>query len=156
MRLLAQPRVLLAGCFLGFCSDIRTLGPASGLLVAVYFLYKAGAKAIPYLLEYLGVGALTIYVFWPYLWSAPLNRFLSSLSEAADFPWKGNILFAGNSLHPGKPACQLSAGPVHFAVYRDSHGVDCGRAHPGSFLPGPESQPCAWICFCWGFGSSLR
>jgi hypothetical protein len=90
-----QRRVLLAGCFLGFCSDIRTLGPASGLLVAVYFLYKAGRKAIPYLLEYLGTGALVTYIFWPYLWSNPVGHYLASLSEAADFPFIGNIIFAG-------------------------------------------------------------
>jgi hypothetical protein len=111
-RLLAQPRVLLAGCFLGFCSDIRTLGPASGLLVAVYCLYKSGRKAIPYLLEYLGVGALTIYVFWPYLWNDPFNRFWSSLTEAADFPWAGHIMFAGNIYSQGnQPASYL---PVLF------------------------------------------
>ncbi len=107
-------RVLLAGCFLGFCSDIRTLGPASGLLVAVYFLYKAGRKAIPYLVEYLGVGALTIYVFWPYLWQNPLSRYISSISEAADFPWNGNILFAGKLYTTGnQPTSYL---PVLFTL----------------------------------------
>jgi hypothetical protein len=112
VRWLVQLRVLLAGCFLGFCSDIRTLGPASGLLVAIYFLYKSGRKAIPFLLEYLGVGALTIYIFWPYLWKAPFTRFLLSLSEAADFPWIGNILFAGKFYPQGnQPASYL---PVLF------------------------------------------
>ncbi len=96
VRFLAQPRVWLAGCFLGFCSDIRTLGPASGLLVGVYFVSKAGRKAIPVLLEYLGIGALTIYLFWPNLWNAPLQNYLSSLSLAADYPMAGNLLFAGN------------------------------------------------------------
>jgi len=96
LRFLAQPRVWLAGCFLGFSSDIRTLGPASGLLVAVYFLSKAGRKAILVLLEYLGVGTLTIYLFWPYLWNAPLKDYLSSLSQTADYPMIGNLLFGGN------------------------------------------------------------
>jgi hypothetical protein len=114
VRLPAQPRVLLAGCFLGFCSDIRTLGPASGLLVAIYFLYKSGRKAILFLLEYLGVGALTIYVFWPYLWKEPFNRFWSSLSEAAEFPWIGQIMFAGKIYSQGnQPASYL---PVLFTL----------------------------------------
>jgi hypothetical protein len=105
-----QQRVLLAGCFLGFCSDIRTLGPASGLLVAVYFLYKAGRKAIPYLLEYLGTGALVIYIFWPYLWKNPVINYISSLSEASDFPYIGNIIFAGNIYpHGHLPAYYLPA-----------------------------------------------
>ncbi len=96
LRFLYQPRVWLAGCFLGLCSDIRTLGPASGLLVGVYFVSKAGRKAIPVLLEYLGIGALTIYLFWPNLWNAPLQNYLSSLSQTADYPMVGNLLFVGN------------------------------------------------------------
>ena len=105
-----QPRLLLAACFLGFVSDIRTLGPASGLLVAVYFLYKGGRKAIPYLVEYLGAGAVVIFVFWPNLWHNPLGGYLSSLTEAADFPWVGNILFAGNKYAQGQqPAYFLPA-----------------------------------------------
>jgi hypothetical protein len=90
-----QSRLLLAACFLGFASDIRTLGPASGMLVGVYFLYKGGRKTIPYLLEYLASGALIIYVFWPYLWNNPLGHYLSSLHEATDFPWEGHVFFAG-------------------------------------------------------------
>jgi hypothetical protein len=105
-----KPRVLLAGCFLGFCSDIRTLGPAAGLLVVVYFLYKTGRKAIPHLLEYLAIGAVTIYVFWPYLWQNPLSRYISSLSEAADFPYIGRIVFAGTIYPHGQlPAYYLPA-----------------------------------------------
>ena len=105
-----KPQVLLAGCFLGFCSDIRTLGPASGLLVVVYFLYKAGRKAIPFLVGYLVSGAVIIYVFWPYLWQNPLSRYLSSLSEAADFPYIGNIVFAGKVYsHGQQPAYFLPA-----------------------------------------------
>jgi len=114
VRLLAQPRVLLAGCFLGFCSDIRSLGPASGLLVAIYFLYKSGRKAVPFLLEYLGAGALTIYVFWPFLWKEPFNHYWSSLSEAAEFPWSGLIMFAGKIYSQGnQPASYL---PVLFTL----------------------------------------
>ncbi len=106
--------LLLAGCFLGFCSDIRTLGPASGLLVAVYFLYKARRKAIPYLLEYLVVGALTILIFWPYLWQNPISHYISSLSEAADFPYIGSVIFAGNIYPHGQlPFYYL---PVLFAI----------------------------------------
>jgi hypothetical protein len=90
-----QPRLLLAACFLGFASDIRTLGPASGMLVAVYFLAKAGRRAVPYLLEYGAAALVVIYVFWPNLWRNPLGGYLASVSVAADFPWVGNIIFAG-------------------------------------------------------------
>lgn len=96
-----QPRVLLAGIFLGFTSDIRTLGPASGLLVAAYFIYKAGRKSIPFIIEYLGIGMLVAFIFWPYLWQNPLANYLSSLSTAADYPWEGPVIFAGQKYLAG-------------------------------------------------------
>lgn len=101
LHLRLQSRVLLAGLFLGLCSDIRTLGPASGLLVAAYFFVKAGIKAIPVLLQYLAIGALTIYFFWPDLWKAPIQNYLFSLSQASKYPWNSNIQFAGRIYTPG-------------------------------------------------------
>lgn len=92
-----QSRLLLAGCLLGFASDIRTLGPASGLLVGIFFLYKGGRKVIPYVLEYLAIGAIVVYIFWPNLWKNPLGGYLASFTQASDFPFNGSILFAGHS-----------------------------------------------------------
>jgi hypothetical protein len=66
-----QLQLLLAGCFLGFASDIRTLGPASGILIGLYFLYKGRSKVIPYILEYMVIGVGVIYIFWPNLWKIP-------------------------------------------------------------------------------------
>jgi hypothetical protein len=91
-----QLQLLLAGCFLGFASDIRTLGPASGILIGLYFLYKGRSRVIPYILEYMAIGVGVIYIFWPNLWKNPITGYLASLSEASDFPFNGSILFAGN------------------------------------------------------------
>jgi len=88
-------QTLTAGCFLGFASAIRTLGPATGILVAVYFLVKGGWKAVPTLIKYLAAGALTTFFFWPYLWSSPFNHYLTSLNAAANYNWERNVLFAG-------------------------------------------------------------
>ncbi len=92
-----QFRILIAGCMLGFASDIRTLGPAAGLLVVIYFLYKGGRKVISYVLEYLVLSGIVIYIFWPYLWKNPIANYLSSLTQASEFPYAGKILFAGNT-----------------------------------------------------------
>jgi hypothetical protein len=98
LRYLAQTRLLLAACFLGFCSAIRTLGPASGLLVAVYFLFRSGRKALPALLAYLAGGSLVTILFWPYLWNAPISHFLAALSQAAEFGWNETLIFSGQLL----------------------------------------------------------
>jgi hypothetical protein len=93
-------RSIVAGCFLGFCSAIRTLGPASGLLVGIYNTFKGRYRAFPVLVKYLSVGALTIYLCWPYLWQAPLHNFIDSFAKAAEYPWKGTVLFAGKLYTP--------------------------------------------------------
>ena len=107
-------RVLLAAAFLGFCSDIRSLGIASGALIAVYFWIKNGRKSLPFLLEYLGAGALTLYIFWPYLWNQPGKSFLETLTKSADFSWKGTLLFGGQVYaNKGQPDSYL---PTLFSI----------------------------------------
>ncbi len=55
---------------------------------------------MPALLVYGAVGALTMYLTWPYLWGAPLRNVLQSLSVASEFPWEGKVLFNGVEYAP--------------------------------------------------------
>jgi hypothetical protein len=87
--------VAAAGIILGMCTSIRILGPASGMLVGLYFLLKCKWKAVPVLLGYFGIAMLVTYLTWPYLWGAPIQNLLRSLMVASDFPWGGKVLFAG-------------------------------------------------------------
>jgi hypothetical protein len=48
-------------------------------------------------MEYLAIGAVVTYIFWPNLWKNPITGYLASLSQASDFPHYGWILFAGNT-----------------------------------------------------------
>ena len=89
-----------AGILLGFASSIRILGPASGILVSLYFLYKKRTKAIPPIFLYALIGIVTMYLTWPNLWGTPLSKFLRSSSVAANFPWEGKVLFAGMEYAP--------------------------------------------------------
>jgi len=91
----ADRRTVLAALFLGFVAAIRALGPASGLLVAVYALSKSGRRALPALLAYFILACLVTYAAWPGLWRAPVRGYLSAIGEASDFPWDGKVLFAG-------------------------------------------------------------
>ena len=93
-------QTIFAGFFLGFSSAIRVLGPASGLLVGVYFMLKSGRKAISTLLLYFCIGAMVTYLTWPGLWDAPLKNYISSLNQASDFSWPGKVYFNGNQYSP--------------------------------------------------------
>jgi hypothetical protein len=90
-----QPHLLLASCFLGFACDIRTLGPASGGLVAAYFLIRSKLKSLPILLVYGAIGGVVAYLFWPFLWESPLQNYFSSFTTASSFFWRGLVLFKG-------------------------------------------------------------
>jgi len=92
---LTDRRVLLAGLFLGFSSSIRQLGPAAGLLIGLYFLGRAGRRALPVLVAYFAIAILVTYATWPRLWGAPLSGYLQAVDSASDFPWEGKVTFAG-------------------------------------------------------------
>ena len=92
---LTNGRVIAAGVLLGLCSSIRTMGPASGILIGIYFLMKLRKKSWPYLLAYLVIGFLVTYLTWPNLWASPIRNYLTGLSKASNFSWAGQVLFAG-------------------------------------------------------------
>jgi hypothetical protein len=87
--------LLWAGLLLGLCTSVRVLGPAAGLLVAIYFLLRAGQKAVFPLAGYILVGVVVADLSWPYLWAAPFARFLESFQIMSEFPWEGRVLFQG-------------------------------------------------------------
>lgn len=92
---MTSKHVFLAGIFLGLCSSIRVLGPASGFLIAAFWLIKRGRKSIPGIIAYFLIAILVTYIAWPYLWGAPLSNFLQSFLKASDFGWSGKVLFRG-------------------------------------------------------------
>jgi len=87
--------LVIAGLALGFTTSIRFLALAAGAFVGIYLLWKHGRRAIHYLLTYIGLALVASFVTWPYLWPAPLFRFLVTLKVMANFPWPGQALFEG-------------------------------------------------------------
>ncbi|MFH1185825.1 MAG: hypothetical protein V1755_12435 [Chloroflexota bacterium] len=87
--------LLLAAVLLGFTSSLRVLGPLAGLIVLVYAGYRRRAAAIRPVSIYLMLAAITTYLCWPYLWAAPVSRFIESFNTMAEFPFNSAILFAG-------------------------------------------------------------
>jgi len=87
--------LILAGLALGFTASIRFLALAAGAFVGLYVLWKRGRNSLLYLLAYLGVALVGMYVTWPYLWQAPVYRFLLTFKVMIRFPWPGQALFDG-------------------------------------------------------------
>jgi len=90
-----DPKILLAGITLGITTSIRILGPLAGIIVSIYFLVKHQGKSVPGLITYWLWAGIGMYITWPYLWPAPLSRFLESIEVMANFDWGGQVLFNG-------------------------------------------------------------
>ena len=85
----------LAAVVLGFTVAIRNLGLFAGLIVALYALWKHGRNALVHLLVYGVITAISIYLFWPYLWTNPIGRLVESALVMSRYPWNGLVLFNG-------------------------------------------------------------
>lgn len=98
--LFSEKWIWFAGVGWGLTSSIRVLGPAAGILVAIYFVRKSGRKAIPPLLASFAIAGVVTYLSWPGLWGSPITKFMQSFSESSDFPWEGKVLFNGVGYRP--------------------------------------------------------
>jgi hypothetical protein len=97
-----------AAIVLGFNTSIRVLGPFAALVVAAYALYRLRRAALPILLVYAGIALGAMYLTWPYLWPDPLGHLIESAIVMSRYPWRGEVLFAGQ-MYPstGLPAAYL-------------------------------------------------
>lgn len=88
--------VLLPGILLGLVTSIRILGPLAGFLVLLYFLLRYEQRSFASLALYLLVALPVSYLTWPFLWDAPIQRFIEVLRHMANNPQILSVLFNGN------------------------------------------------------------
>jgi hypothetical protein len=87
--------LVAAGVVLGACTSVRVMGPFAGALVSALFVVRARTRALPALVLYWGVAAITTFLTWPFLWDAPIQRFIESLLLMSDFSHKALVLYQG-------------------------------------------------------------
>ncbi|MCW5875502.1 MAG: hypothetical protein KIS85_01350 [Anaerolineales bacterium] len=96
-QLVKSPAVWLAGFLLGFTWAIRVVAPFAGLLVAIFLIARKKFAAVPALLIYMIIAALGTYLLWPFLWPAPVEHLISSLTMMANFPQDHTQQFNGQT-----------------------------------------------------------
>jgi len=97
-----------AAFFFGIATSIRVLGPLAGILVAVYTILQYYAlrntqhatrntqyATFAILLSYALLSILVMFLSWPYLWEAPLTRFLEVFRFMSENPTGLQVLFGG-------------------------------------------------------------
>ncbi len=87
--------VILVGILTGIATNLRIIAPLIAALIFLYALLKGQKKTLLWFLP-IGMIALFItYVTWPYLWDAPIQRFIEVLTLMSHNPTKLKVLFYG-------------------------------------------------------------
>ena len=92
--------VLIAGACLGLATSVRVVGPFAGVLVSTLVVYRSRRGSIAPLVLYWSTAGIVAYLTWPYLWGAPIERFLQSVEVMRNVEWEFPVLFRG-VLHDG-------------------------------------------------------
>jgi hypothetical protein len=87
--------ILLPAILLGLTTSIRILGPLAAALVGLYFLLLKKPKRILWFIPYGLIALLVMFITWPYLWQAPLQNFIGTLTFMSDNPTTLRVLFYG-------------------------------------------------------------
>ena len=87
--------ILGASVFTGLDSATRILGLFAGVLILFIWLFQFKRDAPIFILFYGLISFLICYLFWPFLWQAPITKFLYVIHRTMDFPDVHQQLFAG-------------------------------------------------------------
>jgi hypothetical protein len=100
-RALRSPSLILAGVALGLATAVRAIGPIAGVIVVLSLFTKARSKAWASAIAYFVIAGIVMYLAWPRLWGAPIQRYLEALGIASNFSnFPGQVLFDGQLYGP--------------------------------------------------------
>ena len=81
--------------------SIRVMGIYIPLLFIVFYFFECLKykeyffKSYKNLLIFIALNILFTILFWPFLWSSPLENFIIALKSYSHFPWDGNVFYLG-------------------------------------------------------------
>lgn len=94
--------IILLALFTGIATDIRIMGILLSGLFFIFFILSSLEeenflkKNYKYLILYSIIYFLTVFIFWPYLWSSPIDNFIISLKSFSNYGWGGSVLYLGS------------------------------------------------------------
>ena len=94
--------IILLALFTGIATDIRIMGILLSGLFFIFFILSSLEeenflkKNFKYLILYSIIYFLTVFIFWPYLWSSPIDNFIISLKSFSNYGWGGSVLYLGS------------------------------------------------------------
>jgi hypothetical protein len=91
--------ILLPAVFLGLTTNIRVLGPLAALLAGLYFMTLRKPARIWWFIPYGLIAYAVMVITWPYLWEAPIGKFIRVVQFMSDNPTTLRVFFNG-ALYP--------------------------------------------------------
>jgi len=97
--------LVLHGIITGIAINIRIMGVLIVALSILWFIlmflqHKNLKLFLRKSITYSIVVLISLYVFWPYLWTDPVNHFIAAFREMSNFNWDDPVLFFGREF-PG-------------------------------------------------------
>lgn len=87
---------VVAGMAAGLLIDVRIMGLLLPfLLIDVFFVNGFAKKDRKYLWVYLVSIAIFVIVFWPTLWTGPVENFVAAFEQMQNYPQKTSIMYFG-------------------------------------------------------------
>jgi 4-amino-4-deoxy-L-arabinose transferase-like glycosyltransferase len=106
----APALALGTGVMLGLSTSTRIAGPLAGVLAMCLMFAEGRRRAIAPVALMWVTAAIACYATWPYLWGAPLQGLVESLTAMAQFSWNNLVLYQGQ-------LWEASDLPWHFALF---------------------------------------
>ncbi|MBT7070582.1 MAG: hypothetical protein HN855_13710 [Anaerolineae bacterium] len=89
-------QIILVGILIGLATNLRIIAPLLAMLLIFYAVLKGKPKILVWFIPIAFVAIPTTYLTWPYLWDAPIERFIEVLTLMSNNPTKLKVLFYGN------------------------------------------------------------
>jgi len=90
-------QIVLTGILIGLATNLRIIAPLIGIMIFIYALFKRKPKILIWFLPTALIALLVVYLTWPYLWDAPIARFVEVLTLMSHNPTILKVLFYGNT-----------------------------------------------------------
>ena len=87
--------ILLPAIMLGLTTNIRVLGPLAAVLAGIYFLTLRKLSRIWWFIPYGLIAYAAMVITWPFLWEAPIGKFIRVVQFMSDNPTTLNVYFYG-------------------------------------------------------------
>ena len=98
-KLQTLKHILMPAIFLGLTTNIRVLGPLAAVMAGIYFLTLHKPARIWWFIPYGLIAYAVMVITWPFLWEAPIGKFIQVIQFMADNPTTLQVYFYGD-LYP--------------------------------------------------------